>query len=349
MKRIFLLILIGLFFETNNDLLGATGKHNGDCGRAQKKIKLEKELWPVVTKKSENLYVSQVADKFYLAMERIDKSNQDDWLRYARYQDSAASHKPIKYFLPHGVGAGRFKAVLENYEQLVVNWDNDLWVAYASCAPITDKAFCTFEDIDMYVSIITSENALFTSHMGISRSWEAARDLAEKDPKRKKYSYQSMYLHAFAAKVIKLIDHRKVYMLTPPTPIMNSIFLKKMPTESFFVGDNFYKKDLESEEKDSIIIVDNLVISETLQEREERLKKEAAMRIRLKTNPPRLIRTKGLHPTFTIQKPNGENLITFDYSTSTYQWMYTDPYKAKGLSCPYMLILLENLAQVMER
>ena len=63
----------------------------------------------------------------------------------------------------------------------------------------------------------------------------------------------------------------------------------------------------------------------------------------LKTNPPRITRTKS--NIFTIQKPNGDKLVTFDKNSLTYQWIFTEPYRDMGLKLPYVLIVLDDLVQ----
>jgi hypothetical protein len=316
------------------------------------------KLFPNVKKINCGLYVGKVADGFYLAMKRIDQNNIDDWLQYALFQGSAYSHIPLKKYLPDSSGIGHFRQVLSSYEQSEIIHNNELWVAYASNKPITkgDKPRNSF--IEMFLTVVTSPKALITSHMGISRTWEAAYDLQQNPPKRKKHPYQSVHLHSFAAKVMKLIDPKKVYMLTAPTPLMSKILLMKMPTGSVFIGDNFYQKKLNEIKKDPKKLLTEwdlkVIEKETVQDRDERLKEAVDFLYKdykckekfslLKTNPPRIIRTN--NQGFIIQNSNGKTLVTFDRDVSTYQWMFTAAYKDSGLTLPYVLVDLDELSKI---
>lgn len=61
---------------------------------------------------------------------------------------------------------------------------------------------------------------------------------------------QSMNLHSFAAKVMKIVYQNKEYMLTVPVDSMSKIFLNKIPAGAIFVGDNRYKNRLIMEKKE---------------------------------------------------------------------------------------------------
>ena len=315
-----------------------------------------KKLFPSVKKINKDLYVGKVGEKFYVAMEQINQDNIDKWTEYARIQVSAGSHKPLKY-LSSSDDSGHFLQVLKFYRDGKITSDNELWIAYASSRPVTGKAkklgLCN-PFIEMFVTVVTSPDALITSHMGISRTWKTAYDLQQKPPRRRKHPYQSVHLHSFAAKVMKLKNPRRKYMLTAPNPVMRNILLKKMPKDSIFVGDNLYQKELEEIEKDPkawLIIRDLEIEGELHEDRDKRLNQEAEEMYRdfkceeknrlLKTNPPRIRITD---QQFTIQKPDKTTFITFKKSTPVYQWMFTDPYRSIGLTCPYVLIDLDALS-----
>lgn len=354
MKRIFLLFFLSFFLDASNDLCAMKN------GQAHE-IYNSAAQWPAVKKINENFYVSQVSDTFYLVMERITQDNILEWIKYAANQCRGIS---VSHFEKLNTdGAGHFQSVLNCYYDKEINPRNDLWVAYASCIPVINKISPPeFDAIDLYMSVITSKDALITSHMGISRSVNTTYDLEAHDfiekgngtleefkelskyhLLRKKFPYQSMYLHSFATKVMLIIDHNKIYMLTAPTNTMRLIILKKMPQESVFVGDDFYKEELEDETIPDINRRVRLGIRSTNKKRRNSAKLERIQKQRslLKTNPPRIIRADG---NFTIQQPNEEALVTFDSSTQEYQWFYTDPYRTDGLTCPYVLVSLDALA-----
>jgi len=314
---------------------------------------------------NDGLYAGKAADKFYLAMERITPENIQDWIDYAQLQVTAGSRMGLKY-LQNTDGSGHFAKVLTAYKSGIINNKNDLWVAYTSDVPVTKnadlKTYIGAENprLEMFVTVISSPDALITSHMGISRTWEAALDLQQTPPTRAKHADQSVHLHSFAAKVMKARDPKKVYMLTAPAIAMRDILIKKMPANSVFVGDSLYQNKLEAGEKNPQSLIDEYALrerkNETAQEREARLKKAADLMYRfynikeklplLKTNPPRIIKTKESSRKLTLQKPDGSPLATFDQSTPVYQWLFTDAYEDGGLKLPYTLIDLEKLAAV---
>jgi hypothetical protein len=204
----------------------------------------------------DDLYVGKVADDFYLAMERVDSNNLDMWLEYAKKQVSwvdEARNKGLRLkYLPSSYGSNGFKDVIEGYKKGTINPDyNELWVAYVSNIPISEKANLADENphIEMFVTVITSPHAVITSHMGISRTWEAALDLEQETPLRKKHPDQSIHLHSFAAKIMKMRYPCKVYMLTTPLKVMREILVKKMPANSVFIGDNTYKVNIKNFER----------------------------------------------------------------------------------------------------
>lgn len=143
-------------------------------------------LFPGLKKINDDLYVGKFTKDFYLTMERIDKNNIDMWINYAKDQQRAGNFMTLKY-LPTTVGSDHFEMVLEDYKRGVISQNNELWVAYVSNIPVTEKATlnagceklssCKNPNIEMYVTVITSPDALITSHMGVSRTWEAAFDL----------------------------------------------------------------------------------------------------------------------------------------------------------------------------
>jgi len=353
MKRIFLLLFLSFFLGASNDLCAM------ENGQAHEIYNADAQ-WPAVKKINENFYVSKVANTFYLTMERVNDSNILDWLKYSARECCAIAHYALKRL--NSDGAGHFRNVLKYYNEKNFNKDADLWVVYASYIPKINKTLTAdLKAIDMYMSVITAKDALITSHMGISRSWQSAYDLEAYDfvakqgdtklnefehlseCSRKKIPYQSMYLHAFAAKIMKNIDQKKVFMLTAPTNIMRSIILKKMPQESVFVGDNIYKEELEDK---TIPDINKSIILGKWHWNKERsnsvkLERIGDLRSGLVTNPPRII-IKADH--FSIQNQNGENLITIESFNQTYQWLFTDPYVSHGLNCPYTLVLLDKLA-----
>ena len=290
--------------------------------KKQDQIMRGSQTFSGVKKVRDDLYIGKVAPRFYLAMERVGPDALERWIEYAKKQKMRILQKKLKY-LPSADGVDHFLQALDVYKKMQNNTNNELWIVYASDDnPVKNKAFLGLDSsIEMYMSVVTSTKALVSSHFGISRTWEAASDLEQKPSKRKRHPGQSLYLHSFAAKVIKLRDPKKVYMLTVPNAAMRNILLKKMPAGSIFIGDNLYQEKLKEAEKNP-----NLAL--------------------LGANPPRICRAYDMSA-FTIQNPNGTTLITLDKNAVPYyQWLFTKAYRSQGILLPYVLIRLDALARL---
>jgi len=175
----------------------------------------------------------------------------------------------------------------------------------------------------MYVTVATSPEALLTSHMGISRTWESAFLQAQQPPQLQKLPYVSLALHSFAAKVMKMRNPKKAYMLNAPAPEMREILIKKMPPHSIFVGDNETLGQLKKADQSDVGV--------------------QKLASQIQTNPPRII-ING-HK-LTIQSPSGKKLFTFDRRTSPiYQWLSLASYTGGGIGYPYVLTDLDKLAE----
>jgi hypothetical protein len=142
-------------------------------------------------------------------------------------------------------------------------------------------------------------------------------------------------------------------MLTEPLEGMRTILIAKMPQDSVFVGDDLYKKELETIEKNPQTLLStwelkdkkNLTLS--IQKKYEPYRDSIKF---LKTNPPRIIRTNKKDSSeaieLSIQNHDKSTFVTFDQSTNVYQWMFTEPSRDAGLLLPYVLIDLDALATV---
>jgi len=319
--------------------------------------------FPGVIKLNDDLYVAKAKNGYYLAMERIGKDNIREWEEFAGKQVSGGRMN-LKY-LPNLDGSQHFRLVLEEYYTEKITPNNNLWVVYASSIPVIKKARLYDENftVEMYMTAITSPQALLTSHMGISRTWENALQLQQKPPQATKHPYQSIDLHSFAAKVMKSQGPQKEYMLTAPATAMRNILIKRMPPDTVFVGDNLYAARIEAAVKDPVILLGERSLlkekDETSHELEARLIEEAAESYKflkidekaalLKTHPPRITRIiDGAKEMFIIKGTPGKPPIAFDQDTTIYQWLFTRAYRPMGIHLPYVLINLDALAQVGE-
>jgi hypothetical protein len=129
--------------------------------------------------------------------------------------------------------------------------DNEIWVAYITKADTPHKVDNRFEDysvndvddslhsfakdIEMFVTVTSSSNALITSHMGIATSIEGVRT-------RQKGT--SLDLHSFAAKVMLMRNPARKFMVNTPAFAMEQIIVNALP-DATFVGTRQMRKEME--------------------------------------------------------------------------------------------------------
>ncbi len=207
-----------------------------------------KPLCSIGTEKmSESFYVGTLKSrKLSVVMERITAQDQlVDWRRYAKIQASPPAMAAVcgaSGSFWQNPGSTFFEWVLahKGYEEL--------WAAYVTAdlhPELHVKKFARYkmEDalsmrevkkqetpasrIKMFMSVVSSPNALLTSHMGISTSVENV--LAPKSENN-----LSLALHAFAARVMLMRGPKRRFMLTCPMPNMAAIMQKHI--KNSFVG-----------------------------------------------------------------------------------------------------------------
>jgi hypothetical protein len=207
----------------------------------------------------EGLYSAKIPSKpLLLVMERITDQNRPLWRHYALKQNEQLSYMAIKDRFPKFTddGSGHF---LEVFDQ-VDHQKNEVWVAYITTdnqarhvseedpkgyRSSLSKAESFFGNIVMYVTVVSSPEALITSHMGVSSSHEGLE---------KNIRGISIDLHSFGAKVMLLRNPARKYMVNAPATVMETILAKAMPAGSFFAGNKelvpiLEKKVAEIEEK----------------------------------------------------------------------------------------------------
>ncbi len=314
----------------------------------------------------EGLYVGKVNDTFYLAMERVTPRNIEMWRDYAGYQLWGIKRTYPNPYAKSLDGIAHFKWVIEDYRKGTIchlpgaiNNTTELWIVYASNVPIKTKAKLAYNvdnpHIEMFVTVATTPDALITSHMGISRTYEAAQRLRQ-NPNLKQPD-QSIHIHSFAAKVMKIRNPKKVYMLTTPVSAMRDILLKKMPRGSIFIGDNKYKADLlkAKENQHSLLYDPKQKSDESKAEYEARINIEAAERYKelhvdenialLKSHPPRIEKGGARdNKELTLHCPCFKPSIVLSQHDVNYQWMFTDAYQS-GKQYPYVLVNLDELSK----
>jgi hypothetical protein len=199
-------------------------------------------LYPNIRKVTNNFYASRIPNKnLTLVMERIDRRTHSLWQQYISVQSNTRAIEVVNN-LKRGTtadGSLLFRDILDK----VSYTKNEIWVAYitksAAPQPIPDgiKYYCASnlddssdsfaKDIEMFVTVISSPNALITSHKGISMTIEGALGNRTKGT--------SVDLHSFAAKVMLMRNPQRKYMVNAPAFAMEKIIVDALP-HSVFVG-----------------------------------------------------------------------------------------------------------------
>lgn len=208
--------------------------------------------FPNVQKIDKDFYVGRMrsqADKdLWLVMEHVSADNHRTWCQYIDVQCNPRAVEYVSAMVDEngkscqkgstGDGSYHFRKVLEE-----VSYDhNEIWVAYITKAEkpqkIRDGLLCytnqhldrssnSFaKDIEMFVTVTSSPQALITSHMGIASSIEGA-GIRQKGT--------SLDLHSFAAKVMLMRNPARRFMVNAPVFAMEKIIANALP-DSTFVG-----------------------------------------------------------------------------------------------------------------
>lgn len=147
------------------------------------------QTFSCLTKINDDLFTGKIDDTLSLAMERIDENNIDPWQNYAHTQAltikfldktnfeawkkyAETTTETLKPAPPKKCeGALIFLDTLSKYQKNQITKScNELWVAYASRKPVTQKAQFNTEkntppSLEMFMCVITSPQALITTHI----------------------------------------------------------------------------------------------------------------------------------------------------------------------------------------
>jgi hypothetical protein len=190
---------------------------------------------------------SQAGKKLWLVMERITTTNQRLWIQYMGAQNNprAMQFAYACYGQKNGAslkgslsdGSSHFMKVLTE----VSLRDNEVWAAYVTKADFPIKIAEGLgagysgkncfkkndpfaKDIEMFVTVTSSAQALITSHMGIASTLEGVET-------RQKGT--SIDLHSFAAKVMLMLNPDRRFMVNAPVFAMEQIILNALPDDTF--------------------------------------------------------------------------------------------------------------------
>jgi hypothetical protein len=200
---------------------------NKDC------IKSDGEYW----------YIQEyIPSSLYFIMERVDQNalsyKYAFWKSFVeheqeRFQRREEQEEGIIYSSGQKDGLSGFDASFE-----FDNSKHQLWIVYAYTSELTSKNQPLQEDkIEMYMSVMTTDTAPMTTHMGIQRSY-----MYLYNERAGGHSRISVPLHSFAAKIMLIIYPSKLYMITTPVGGMKRTFERlKGLSKHVYVGDNMSK------------------------------------------------------------------------------------------------------------
>ncbi len=199
-----------------------------------------KNLYPAIQKVSNTFYTSKIPHKnLTLVMERIDGRTLPLWLNYISVQSNERVTMLASSDIKGTTGDGslHFKKVLEE----ALFEANEVWVAYVSRSdnpqPIPDSmekySVKTIDnlvpfakDIEMFLTVTSSPQALITSHVGIASTYEGFLQGRTKGT--------SLDLHSFAAKVMLMRNPKRRCMVNAPGFAMGKMMLDTLPHATFF-------------------------------------------------------------------------------------------------------------------
>lgn len=216
-----------------------------------------------VRKINDNLYTCEYTlpneEKIHFVMERTDanvpNSRLGFWQEYVKAEKwNYSEYAQMCYDgkIPRGKGfliqnplTARLIDGITSFETSVNNYysNNQLWIAYTSTKDIETAGDITRDEIEMAVTVLTDKDSPMVTHIGIGRSYhyllQAAEAIREGKQGFKLHSNLSMFLHSFAARVIRMTDPEKLYMITAPVPAMRDIMLKVLPHNAY-VGSTYH-------------------------------------------------------------------------------------------------------------
>ncbi|MGI4851192.1 MAG: hypothetical protein ACRYGR_04560 [Janthinobacterium lividum] len=209
----------------------------------------EKKFLQGITKIDNFTYYQDLIDKkARLIMERLDDNNIERWKNFAsdevtygsELKISSAEKQKVTFSGFANDGAGHFKRVIDLYPSINdgIN-NNQIWIAY-----ITDNFDLTKQKLNykeweksiLYnMTVVTSPDALITSHMGISKTTHGVE---------KNFRGNSVGLHQFAAKIMLSLNSERRFMINAPAWVMESIIADALP-EGLYAGTREMKASLE--------------------------------------------------------------------------------------------------------
>ena len=223
-RILFSIGMLAVFSYSQGALAVEEDKPKGELGAApilSNALSKDKEVH-CIERIAEDLYQVKVEEDLFFVMEKVVDKNYKRWANLA---DIWQNDVEIDENLWDSIGVDAFTSSIL-YSNIA-----DVWVAYASNKKVFQINDFNKNTVEMIMTVTTSKDIPFTTHMGISRSpYFIANNL-------KQHRNISVRLHSFAAQVSLIIDSSKEFMITNPTKVMRKILAKSL-SKPLYRSDN---------------------------------------------------------------------------------------------------------------
>jgi hypothetical protein len=205
------------------------------------------------SKKQDGLYYVQCKKTgHYVILEKITNKNINDWINFAKRQESIYGRALNKYAakkrLPSLNGISPFKNRLRNYEVMQLSKcknDYDMYASYLMNANPeqidSTQKFGTITSVEnsaiaMITTVQISKSHDFYSALGISRTVDEAVRMSKNSNKFANSNSMPMHIYTYSYYILKQYYPNIKAMISTPVLAVRKIFQKFIPKEFITVG-----------------------------------------------------------------------------------------------------------------
>lgn len=175
------------------------------------------KLYKAQEVKSE-IYHYKVEDDLHFYMVKVNGANVTTWQNFSKKQGKFIKGHVKKEYIKAFMGLDAFDSSIKYHDQDLT----EIYVAFTYNKAWEKKSSIDILSVEMVITMATSQNANFISHIGIAKA--PIYDYFN----IKKHSSLSLKLHSFIAACTEIIyPNKKEYMVTVPTKNMTHIIIKE--------------------------------------------------------------------------------------------------------------------------